>query len=185
MGILETDTIVLDQVSTFMSNDFGIHDLTGRPVGRIVTEGGGMQRFFMGSRQLAVVDADERLLIRVVDPPDFGLDTFEVQDWQGTLVAKVVKEFTFFKKSLRIELTTGTQLRLTGSIFDGEFEVVGPGGRAATCSRSWPGLADMLTGRDSYVLGFVPQVPTPEKLGTIGAVIALELIRTKERRNNG
>ena len=38
MGILQTDAIVLDQVRSFLSNDFAIHDLTGQPVGRIVTE---------------------------------------------------------------------------------------------------------------------------------------------------
>ncbi len=185
MGILHTDTLVFDQVSSFMSNDFGIHALSGAPIGRIVTEGGAGQRFLMGTRQLAIVDTDGTLLVRVHDPADFGLDTYEVHDWQGRLVAKIVKEFTLFTKSLRIELASGPVLRLTGALFDNEFRVDGPGGLAATCSRSWAGLAQALTGSDRYVLGFVPQVPVPEKLGTIGAVIALDLIRAKARRNSG
>ena len=44
-------------------------------------------------------------------------------------------------------------------------------------------VAEALLGRERYVLGFSPQVPVPEKLGTIGAVIALDLIRAKERNN--
>ena len=39
MGILQTDALVLDQVRSFLSNDFGIHDLTGAPMGRIVMSG--------------------------------------------------------------------------------------------------------------------------------------------------
>lgn len=183
MGILDTDAIVLDQVRSFLSNDFGIHDLAGTQIGRIVTEGGMGSRLLMGSRQLAIVDTDGTLLVRVVDPPNLGLDRFEVQDWQGNVVAQVVKEFTFFKKALRIELSTGPQLRLEGSMWDREFTVTGPGGLAATASRHWPGVAEAFLGRERYVLGFTPQVPVPEKLGTIGAVIALDLIRQKERNN--
>lgn len=183
MGILDTDAIVLDQVRSFLSNDFAIHDLAGTPIGRIVTEGSAGARMLMGSRQLAVVDTDGTLLVRVVDTPDLGLDRFQVQDGQGGVIAQVVKEFTFFKKALRIECWTGPQLRLEGSMWDREFTVTGPGGLAATASRHWPGVAQAFLGRERYVLGFSPQVPVPEKLGTIGAVIALDLIRAKERND--
>lgn len=68
-------------------------------------------------------------------------------------------------------------------MWDRELTVTGPGGLAATASRHWPGVAQAFLGKERYVLGFVPQVPVPEKLGTIGAVIALDLIRAKERNN--
>ena len=141
MGILQTDALVLDQVRSVMSNDFGIHDLAGAPIGRIVTEGGMGSRLLMGNRQLAIVDTDGTLLVRVVDPPGIGLDRYEVHDGQGQVVARIVKEFTFFTKALRIELATGPQLRLEGSMWDREFQVTGPGGLAATASRHWPGVA--------------------------------------------
>ena len=67
MGILATDVIVMSQVTSFLSNDFGIHDLGGQPVGRIVTEGSTGSRLFMGTRQPAIVDADGSLLLRVDD----------------------------------------------------------------------------------------------------------------------
>lgn len=183
MGILTTDAIVMDQVRSFLSSDFGIHDLGGQPIGRIATEGSAASRMFMGNRQLAVVDGDNSLLLRVNDIPNLGLDRFEVHDGWDQPLAQIVKEFTFLKKSLRIELVTGPVLRLEGSIFDREFTVTGPGGLAATASRSWPGVAQAFLGRERYVLGFVPQVPVPEKLGTIGAVLALDMIRAKQRNN--
>lgn len=184
MGILATDTIVLDQVSSFLSNDFGIHDVSGARIGRIVTEGGAGSRLFLGTRELAIVDTDETLLMRVIDPPDLGLDTFEVHDGYGNVVARIAKEFTFFSKALRVDLATGPRLRVEGSLWDREFTVVGPGGLAATASRNWSGVGQALLGRERYVLGFVPQVPVPEKLGTLGAVIALDLIRAKQRRSS-
>lgn len=182
MGILTTDVIVMHQVRSFLSNDFGIHDLSGRPVGRIVTEGSTGSRVFMGNRQLAIVDGDGSLLLRLNDVPNIGLDRFEVHDGYGRLVAEIVKEFTFFKKAVRIELTTGAVLRVSGSLWDRDFVVDGPGGRAATVTRHWPGAAAVVLGRESYVLAFASALPVPEKLGTIGAVIALDLIRAKARR---
>jgi uncharacterized protein YxjI len=183
MGILTTDALVMDQVRSFLSSDFGIQDLGGQPIGRIVTEGSTASRMFMGNRQLAVVDGDNTLLLRVDDIVGIGLDRFTVTDGWGQPLAQIVKEFTFLKKSLRVELATGPVLRLEGSVFDREFTVTGPGGLAATASRSWPGVAQAFLGRERYVLGFVPQVPVPEKLGTIGAVLALDMIRAKQRNN--
>lgn len=184
MGILTTDVIVMHQVRTFLSNDFAVQDMTGAPIGRIVSEGSAGSRFFMGTRQLAVVDGDGSLLLRVDDVVNLGLDRFEVHDGHGHKVADLVKEFTFLKKSVRIELATGAVLRASGSLFDREFSVVGPGGQAASVTRHWPGVAEMVLSRESYVLAFASGLPVPEKLGTIGAAIALDLIRAKARRNS-
>lgn len=183
MGILTTDVIVMHQVRTFLNNDFAIQDINGQTIGRIASEGSTGSRMFVGTRQLAVVDGDGSLLLRVNDVFNLGLDRYEVHDGYGQRVAELVKEFTFLKKSVRIELTTGAVLRVSGSLFDHEFTVDGPGGQAATVSRHWPGVAEMMLSRESYVVAFASALPVPEKLGTIGAVIALDLIRAKNRRN--
>ena len=183
MGILDTDVIVMDQIRSFMSNDFAIHDVQGQVIGSLQTEGGIGSRMLMGNRELAVVDGDGSLLCRVTDPPDIGFDTFAVHDPAGGQVAKIVKEFTFFSKSLRVELSTGGQMSLKGELLDREFQVMGPLGEAARVSRRWPGVAEFLLSRERYVVAMAPGLPVPERLGTIGAVIALDLIRAKERNH--
>ena len=180
MGILETDVIVMDQIRSFLSNDFGIHDGHGQGIGSLRTEGGIGARMLMGNRELAVLDSDGSLLCRVVDPPDLGFDSFEVRDPTGGRVARIVKEFTFFSKSLRVELATGGQMSVKGELFDREFTVMGPLGEAARVSRRWPGVADFLLSRERYVVAMAAGLPVPERLGTIGAVIALDLIRANE-----
>ncbi len=184
MGILETDVLVMDQIRSFLSNDFGIHDGTGEVIGSIRTEGGMGMRMLMGNRELAVHDTDGSLLLRVVDPPDLGFDTFTVHDGSGAQVARIVKEFTFFSKSLRVELGTGGVMSVKGEIFDREFTVMGPLGEAARVSRRWPGVAEFLLSRERYVVGMAAGLPVPERLGTLGAVIALDLIRAKERNSS-
>lgn len=183
MGILETDVVVMDQIRSFMSNDFGIYDAQGQGIGTIRTEGGMGSRMLMGNRELAVVDGNGSLLFRVTDPPNFGLDTFEITDEQGQALGRVVKEFTFFSKSLRVELAGGTVLNVSGSLFDHEFTVDGPGGRAATVSRQWPGVAQLLLSRERYVLVWDQGVPRHERVGILGSVLALDLVRAKERNN--
>lgn len=41
MGILDTDLLVMDQIRSFMSNDFAIHDGQGQVVASIVTDSPG------------------------------------------------------------------------------------------------------------------------------------------------
>jgi hypothetical protein len=85
MGLLDTDVIVMDQVRTFLSNDFAIHDVQGQVVGSLRTEGGVGARLLMGNRELAVHDTDGSLPCRVTDPPDIGFDTFEVHEAAGVV----------------------------------------------------------------------------------------------------
>jgi uncharacterized protein YxjI len=181
MGLLDTDVIVMDQVRSFLSNDFAIHDAQGQVVGSLRTEGGVGARMLMGNRDLAVHDTDGSLAFRVTDPPDLGFDTFEVHEAAGGQVARIVKEFTFFSKSLRVELWTGGVMSLKGELFDREFTVMGPLGEAARVSRRWPGVAEFLLSRERYAVAMAPGLALPERMGTIGAVVALDLIRAKER----
>ena len=42
MTILSHDLLVIDQVTSFLGNDFAIRDAQGQPIGEIKTEGGMM-----------------------------------------------------------------------------------------------------------------------------------------------
>ncbi|WP_341854789.1 hypothetical protein [Brachybacterium sp. GPGPB12] len=83
------DTLVMQQVTGFMSNDFDILDGAGEhAVGHVTTTGGGVARFFSGARSLRVADADGTPLLRVEDPPGIGVDRFELSAPDGTPVAE-------------------------------------------------------------------------------------------------
>lgn len=187
MRIADHDLLVVDQVTGFMSNDFAIRDSQGMQVGHIATEGGMLSRMFAGARQLAIVEPDGSLALRVYDTPTFGRDRFQLLDAHDQQVGEIVKEFTFFSKRLSINLATGDVLELSGSFFDYEFTVTGPVGQAAQVSRQWPGLAGGLFGYNRYVLGFTPGTPDFIKYPILGTVVALDLIREKEseRGNSG
>lgn len=180
MTLLQSDVLVIDQVTSFMGNDFAILDAQGRGIGRIRTEGGALTRLVVGNRELAILNGDGSLFMRIEDVMNLGRDRYALSDPDGQPFGEVVKEFTLFSKRLSVNLP-GETLRLNGSFFEREFEVTGPGGQVARVSRRWPGVGSALLGKERYVLGFTPGVPGPTRAATLGAVVALDLVRAKEK----
>ncbi|MEL4358500.1 MULTISPECIES: LURP-one-related/scramblase family protein [unclassified Luteococcus] len=179
MTLLEHDVLIIDQVTGFFTNDFAIHDAQGIPVGIITTGGSALSRSFLGSRQLTVVESDGRPLLTVDDVPNLGRDTFALLGPDGQRFAEVVKQFTLFSKHLTVQLAD-EKLELRGSFWEREFTVAGSQGQAAQVSRSWPGIGAALLGRERYALGFAGELPHHLRAATVGAVLALDLIRAKE-----
>ena len=184
MTILSHDVLVIDQVTSFMSNDFAIRDRDGQPVGYIQTEGGMLSRMVMGNRQLAIVEADGSLLMRVDDVPNFGRDTFDLLGSDGQRFGEVVKQFTLFKKHLTVHVASD-QLELRGSFWEREFSIEGSRGEVARVSRHWPGISSMFLDKERYVLGFAGGLPLDVRAGVLGAVVALDLVRQKDRNDSG
>lgn len=181
MGLLDQDVLVIDQVTSFMSNDFAIHDETGQVVGQIQTEGGLGSRMVMGNRRFTVVDSDGSVLLQIHDTPNIGRDKFELSDASGAAIGRLVKQFTLFGKKLSLQLP-GSEMQLAGRLFDFNFEVTADSTTIATISRSWPGLAGGLLGRSRFVVAFAPPATPEMRRGIIGAVVAVDLIRAKEER---
>lgn len=167
-----------------MGNDFAIMDAGGRPAGHIRTDGGALKRFVAGNRELTILDADGSLFMRIDDVRNLGRDRYMLTDPNGQPFGEVVKEFTLFSKRLTVN-RPGETLQLSGSFFEREFEAVGPGGQVARVSRRWPGIGSALLGKERYVLGFAPGEPGATRAATLGAVVALDLVRAKEQNGSG
>lgn len=180
MTILGHDLIIIDQVTSFLANDFAIRDRQGGVVGEIRTQGGMLQRMVMGNRQLTLVEADGTPLMTIDDVPNVGRDTFDLLGSDGQRFGEVVKQFTLFRKHLTVQVASDT-LELVGSFWEREFSVTGQYGEVARVSRHWPDVAAAFLGRERYVLGFAPQTPADVRAGVLGAVVALDLVRHKER----
>ncbi len=180
MSLLDHDVLVIDQVTSFLRNDFQIFDAQGQPVGQILTQGSGLSRAIMGTRQLTVAEPDGTQVMVVDDVPNFGRDTFDLLGSDGNRFAEVVKQFTLFNKHLTVQTGAG-QLELQGSFWEREFTVTGDGGEAARVTRRYPGIGAAFLGKERYVLAFSPDLPHSLRAGTVGAVIALDLIRRKEQ----
>ncbi|MFZ2260200.1 MAG: hypothetical protein WAV52_05550 [Luteococcus japonicus] len=110
MSLLDHDVLVIDQVTSFLRNDFQIFDAQGQPVGQILTQGSGLSRAIMGTRQLIVAEPDGTQVMVVDDVPNFGRDTFDLLGPDGNRFAEVIKQFTLFNKHLTVQ--TGGRDRL-------------------------------------------------------------------------
>ncbi|WP_151526852.1 LURP-one-related/scramblase family protein [Serinicoccus kebangsaanensis] len=183
MHLLEHEVWVMDQVSSFLSNDFAIHALDGSTIGRIRTEGGALGRMLMGSRELTVLDMDGTPLLRLQDTMTLGRERMVITDGTGGPLAHLVKRITLFKTRFTVEFD-GQPLDLTGSIWGFDFTMSGPRGQMATVARSWAGVAKALLGRSRYVVHLTPELVARERLVVLGTVIALDLVRAKQDRSS-
>lgn len=190
--LLDHNLLVIDQVTNWLTNDFAVRDGDGNQVGVITTEGGLGMRLLAGARELSLYEGEQKLLT-LYDVPNFGFDTFEIQDAAGALVATVTKEFAFFATRLSIELVPDAaassesaaeaeSVELGGDWLDYDFEATLGGVRIAQVARRWPGLGEWFLDHNRYVVLFQRGLSTRHRVGILGAIIALDLIRDKQRR---
>ena len=181
--LLDQDVLVMQQITGFLSNDFDILDSAGeRAVGHVATGGSGLSRFVAGSRSLDVSDADGTPLLHVEDPPDIGLDRFELSHPDGAPLAQMQSRFTLFSTRVGLTLADGGQLELSGDMLGLDFRIEMQGVVAATVSRQLAGLSRGFLGHSRYVLAIEPTVPPQLRLAIIGGCIVLDLIRRKRSR---
>jgi uncharacterized protein YxjI len=184
MALVNQNILVLQQIRSFLSNDFAILDDQGRQVAAIHTEGSALSRMFAGSRELTVLENGNPVL-RISDPPNLlARDTFTVQDGNGYPIARITKEFSFLTRRMRIELADGSQLLCEGRLFSLDFTITQGDAVAARVARRMPGVADVLLGHDRYLLSLAPDLPPLHRGAMIGAVIVIDLLRAKESRNS-
>lgn len=181
-SLLTSNTLVVQQTRSFMSNDFEMQGQDGRVLGRVLTTGSTAGRLLKGNRTFDLVDDRGHLLIKIVDPFDFGLDRYELQNPDGSVFAHVQKQFSFMRKRLTIELP-GLTLELEGSLFEYDFNITVNGHIAARVAREWGGLVAGLRGKSRYGVNFDPGAPEPVRLAILGGLVALDLIRAKDARN--
>lgn len=183
--LLTLDTLVMQQVTGFLSNDFAILDPAGeRAVGHVTTTGDGLTRFFAGSRSLDVAAADGTPLLHVEDPPGIGFDRFELSAPDGTPLASLQSRFSVLSTKVGMTLADGFALELHGDMLGLDYEFRAGDAVAARASREWAGFSRGFLGHSRYVLGFDPTVPPHLRLAIIGGCIVLDLIRAKRSRSS-
>ncbi|BAU97291.1 scramblase [Corynebacterium suranareeae] len=175
------DTLIVQQITSFLSNDFEIYNPEGDVVIRIKTEGSLGSRLVKGDRRFTLEDAFGTPLMQVRDPMNFVRDTYEIDDANGTPIAHVRKRFTFFNKRMDIELPGGSVIEMHGNFLGFDFEFRMGDRIPAHVSRKWSGAAKGFLGRSTYAVNFDAEAPEDIRKVIIGAMIALDLIRAKEQ----
>ncbi len=184
MALVDQNVLILQQIRSFLRNDFAILDASGAQIASIHTEGSGASRALVGARDLTVVENGYPVL-RISDPPNlFSRDTYTVSDGNGLSMATITKEFSLLSRSMRVELSDGSVLQCTGSVFRRDFTISQGPAVAARVTRAMVGLSQALMGHDRYVLELAPDLPPLHRGAMIGTVIAIDLIRVKESRSH-
>lgn len=182
-GLLDQNILLMQQVTSMMSNNFEITDEHGQPVCIVETTGSLASRMLRGSRALTVTEVSGEPVLSVADSMNLVRDTFELSDPHGQPLAHLRKRFAVFRTSVDMHLADGTVVEMNGNVlgFDFEFRL---GDRIpARVSRQWSGFGKALLGRSTYSVQFDPEAPRHVRAAIIGGVIALDLIRRKAENN--
>lgn len=182
--LLNHNTLVMQQVTGFMSNDFQILDDSGAAVGNVATTNDAGPRWLIGSRSFAVTEADGRFLMGVTDPMDFMRDTYELSDAYGNQFALIKKRFSMIGLRVEIQIGGGSTILLRGKPFGMEFVAEVGDVEIARATRRWAGLGRGMLGHSRYALDIRPDVTPLDRMGLIGGMIALDLIRHKASQNS-
>lgn len=179
-GLLDEPVLVMQQISSMMSNNFDISNGDGERVGYIETVGSAARRMVMGSRSLIVHEADGTEVVTVEDPVNFVRDTYTLATPDGKSLADVSKRFSLFRTQVDMHLVDGTVVELHGNVFDFNFEFRMGEATPASVTRQWSGIGNAFLGRSTYAVVFDPDASNTVRAAIIGGVVALDLIRRKE-----
>lgn len=180
MSLLTHNTLMFQQVTALVTNDFAILDGEGQVAGRVETHGSLGSLLVKGSRHFTVRDVEDQPVLIVRDPLNFVRDTFELQFPDGSAFGQVRRRFVALTTRLDITLTSGALIELRGNLTGLKFTFTTQGRVVARVSRTWPGLARGVLGRSTYALTFEPETPVEIRRAVIGTMVVLDLVRHKD-----
>lgn len=178
-ALLTENSLIFQQTSGFMSNDFQLLTASDQILGQFKTKGDSLSRAMLGSRQFDLIGTDGLIYLKVDDALTLGRDRFELYRGDGQPLASVVQNISFFKTKVTVEMTQGLVLTLIGNPLGFDFQILVNNHQAAQVSRAWAGLGKSLLGRSRYQVELDPQAPPEVRLAIFGTVLALDLIRAK------
>ncbi len=181
-GLLSHDVLIVQQINSFMANDFDILDTTGGVLGRVVGQDSFGGLFFAGPRRFLLVQSDGTPLLAFDDVMDIGFDTFEMSWPDGRRLATLRRRPALFSTSITVTAATGTSLDLVGDLGGLDYQVVSGGTVLGRVAREWAGMGAALLGHSRYAMAFAPDATAETRLLALGTAIALDLIRRKRRR---
>ena len=188
--ILTLDTLVISQTKSFLQDEFLIADEQGVPVGTIVQSGSLKDMFFNSSRSLEVAFTDDQgnpqqPLMLIKDPPNFVRDTYEVYlPGIEKPMAVVTKRFAMLKTRLTMEMEGFPEIEITGDIWDWNITISSQGQPLAQVSNEWAGVGKFLSGKNTYRLSIAGGLDPQQHAGLIGAVMCMDMLRTKAQQSS-
>lgn len=180
MGLLDAQQLVIDRVISVFRSDFEITE-HNEVVGHIVTEGGMAARFFTGNREFSLTDHAGALVLRIVDVPNFGRDTYELSAADGRPLGTIRREISFLKKRISfLPADGGVPLEVHGSFWDYDYTIEVNREPMASISQQWGGLGQALMGRKQYLASFTHTSDPRLRQVILGVVVAIDLMKAKD-----
>jgi len=179
-NLFTLDELVITQTKSFLNDQFMITDIDGTPVGTILQSTSLKDMVFKSSRSLevALTDAEGNPLQTVMtisDPPNFLRDTYEVH------MAVITKRFSMLKTKLELTMKGFPDVEIRGDFWDWNLSITSHGRQLANVTNEWTGVGNYFMGKNTYCLAITPGLNEQQHAAIIGAVMSMDMLRTKEK----
>lgn len=121
-------------------------------------------------------------MLRLVDVMNLGRDTYELEDAGGRPLGTLRREWTMFTKRITfLPADGGEGLEVRGNFWGYDYEILVNNEPVAQISQKWQGLRALFAHR--YAVAFGPVVGARLRQVILGTVIAIDLMKAKDRRS--
>nr|WP_120491252.1 phospholipid scramblase-related protein [Corynebacterium lactis] len=185
--LLQHNTLIIRQSRTFLRDDFFIFDPNGRKVATIAESGSELKKLFGLTRRFHVagVEGDGRVgtpIFEVSDPYNIIGDSYTIFDCPGgEQLATVRRGLIPLRARLTLSIEGFDDIEIDGGIMAFDFRLTSGGREIARIDKKWNGLAKEFFGKQTYVLHLAPELGRQQRIGIIGAVLAIDLVKSKMR----
>lgn len=189
-NLFALDELVITQTKSFLNDQFMITDLDGTPVGTILQSTSLKDMVFKSSRSLevALTDAEGNPLQTVMtisDPPNFLQDTYEVHlPGIEQPMAVITKRFSMLKTKLDLTMEGFPDVEIHGDFWDWNLSITSEDRLLADVSNEWTGMGNFFMGKNTYRLRITPGLSEQQHAAIIGAVMSMDMLRTKEKNSD-
>ena len=184
------DELIISQTKSFLKDRFMISDVNGTPVGTIVQSTSLKDMVFKPSRSLevALTDAEgnpQQTVMTISDPPNFLRDTYEVHlPGIEQPMAVITKRFSMFKTKMELTMGGFADVEVHGDFWDWNLTITSQDRQLADVSNKWTGMGNYFMGKNTYLLRIAPGLNEQQHAAIIGAVMSMDMLRTKKKKNS-
>ncbi|MBK3428811.1 LURP-one-related/scramblase family protein [Corynebacterium tuberculostearicum] len=189
-NLFTLDELVITQTKSFLNDQFMITDLDGTPVGTILQSTSLKDMVLKSSRSLevAITDAEGNPLQTVMtisDPPNFLRDTYEVHlPGIEQPMAVITKRFSMLKTKLELTMKGFPDVEIHGDFWDWNLSITSRGRRLANVTNEWTGVGNYFMGKNTYRLAITPGLKEQQHAAILGAVMSMDMLRTKQKNSD-
>ena len=99
-------------------------------------------------------------------------------------MAVITKRFSMFKTKMELTMEGFADVEVHGDFWDWNLTITSQDHQLADVSNKWTGMGNYFMGKNTYLLRIAPDLNEQQHAAIIGAVMSMDMLRTKKQKNS-